>query len=66
VCVDKNLSFISESSGEILLFSYQKEVQVKHRAMQGVHRLVKTLRVINSGEGEKIVVAKSAQSPGLK
>jgi hypothetical protein len=39
---------------------------VKHRVVQGVHRLVEALDFIDLKEGGRTVVAKSAQSRGLK
>jgi hypothetical protein len=46
VC-DKGSEFISESSGEAPLFSFQHKCKTSTEAMQGVHRLVKTLELIN-------------------
>jgi hypothetical protein len=47
VCVDEVLSFISESSGEILLSSYQQKCIDRNRVVQDVRRRIEVLDFIN-------------------
>jgi len=45
VCIDEGLSFISESSGRIPLFSFRQKCRWSTKSMQGVCRLVKILNL---------------------
>jgi hypothetical protein len=47
VCVDEGLSFISESSREITLFSFQLNCRGSTEVVQGVRKLVEALEFIN-------------------
>jgi hypothetical protein len=47
VCIDEGLSFISENSGEITLFSFQLKCRGSTEVAQGVRRLVEALEFIN-------------------
>jgi hypothetical protein len=46
-CVDRCSEFISESSGEIPLFSSQLECKTSIEAVQGVRKLLETLELTN-------------------
>jgi len=51
VCVDKGLSFYLRNLRRDIIVLISAEVQLKHRVMQGVRRLVETFELINQGEG---------------